>query len=250
MQRYFSNVYWHFVGSPRDIDWHQVAAPKDILALGKPRDEDECAGIVEAILGSATLRASCTERISDGITTDKFCCVTDIPLKDLPSHAQYYGTVAIGFNAAAIHAAFLPVLYIPTAQLPATQIGVEPHRGMMQEASEADALGTGFYQGVAARLRLSAVKAGQPVYGTDPSLAQTPLRNYLKITDFSADPQNSFYREREWRHVGNDFSFAASDVAAVVAPQRVLPRLRDWLDMKRQFQQSLSLVAWELVLHA
>lgn len=250
VQRYFSNVYWHFVGSPSGINWHTVKAPKDISSQGTPKSDDECASIVEKILESRRLRASCTERVSEGIETEAFCCVTDIPLKDLPSHAEYYGRVALGFNAAAIHAQFLPVLYIPTAQLPQGQVGVTPDQKTLATAAEMDQLGTSFYQLAAARMRLSATHAGTPQYGTDPSLKENPLRNFLKVTEFSAKPEESFYREREWRHIGNDFSFAPEDVAAVVAPQSALPKLRTWLDKNTQYNSSVSLVAWELVLNA
>jgi hypothetical protein len=206
--------------------------------------------IVEQILGTGRLLARCTERISDDIVTDSFCCVTDIPLKDLPSHSDYYGRVALGFNAAAIHARFLPVLYIPTAQLPRKQTGVNPDLRIGGLASEMDSYGTSFYQLAAARMRLSATKAGTPVFGTDPSLEQTPLRNFLKITDFSAKPEESFYREREWRHVGDDFIFDPDDVAAVIAPREVLPRLRGWLEKDTRYDTFLSLIAWDVVVNS
>lgn len=250
MQRYFSNVYWHFVGSPSGIDWHKVKAPRDITAQGSPKDVDPCVEIVEEILESGRLLARCTERISEGIATDAFCCVTDIPLKDLPSHSEYYGRVALGFNAAAIHARFLPVLYIPTAQLPQKQTGVTPEPKAAARAAEMDSYGTSFYQLAAARMRLAATNAGVPVFGTDPSLKQTPLHNYLKVTEFSAKAEESFYREREWRHVGDDFTFAPDDVAAVVAPREALPRLRAWLDKDTRYGHSLSLIAWEVVVNA
>ena len=110
-QRYFSNIYWHFTGSPEGVDWSQAKCPKDITKQGPVLDNEKAAETLRLILDSSTLNATCTEKISETFETDKFCCVTDIPFKDLPSHSPYYGKVAIGFKAEVIHRHFFPVLY-------------------------------------------------------------------------------------------------------------------------------------------
>lgn len=226
MQRYYSMIYWHFVGSPAGVDWHAVRKPADILSNGaKPKEPTECVSIVASIINSLTLRATCTERISDEVSTRPFCCVTDIPLKDLPSHAPYYGKVAIGFRAEAIHSVFLPVLYYPIRQLPQIQRG---------------------YKGIPVKRWLS--EAGDrvgPVMEVDPSLATNPFKDFLKLTDFSVRPEESFYREREWRHAGSDFGFRLDDIAAIVAPERIIGDLRTLVSIPEVLRTSF--VTWEFV---
>ncbi len=228
MQRYFSHIYWHFVGSPIGVDWHTVRKPADILSGGaKPKQLAECVGIAESILESRTLRATCTERISPQVVTRPFCCVTDIPLKDLPSHAPYYGKVALGFRANAIHASFLPVLYYPTRQLPQIQHGLAGAPVKRWLSNSEDRL--------------------VPLMQPDPALAANPFRDFLKITDFSVKPDESFYREREWRHPGSDFRFEPDDLVAVVAPQEVFERVWRFLGERMAGQARPSIVTWELI---
>ncbi|MGB0865202.1 MAG: hypothetical protein ACPGSC_01760, partial [Granulosicoccaceae bacterium] len=33
-QRYFSNIYWHFTGSPVGVDWSKARCPKEITEQG------------------------------------------------------------------------------------------------------------------------------------------------------------------------------------------------------------------------
>ena len=117
-QRYFSNIYWHFTGSPRNIDWGRCRRPKDILLQGKPRDPDEALDVLFAILKSKKLIAKSIEKISERLYTQSFCCVTDIPLMDIELHARYYGKVAMGFKCSSVHMSFNPVLYFPSIKFP------------------------------------------------------------------------------------------------------------------------------------
>jgi hypothetical protein len=227
MQRYYSNVYWHFVGSPPGVDWRKVRKPADIIAQGgTPKNLATCMNIVLEILKTGTLRATCIERISPTITTRPFCCVTDIPVKDLPSHSPYYGRVAVGFRSVAIHASFLPVLYYPTVHLPQVHTG---------------------YEGIPVKRWLPDVDKIAPIMEPDPALASNPFKDCLKLTDFSVHPDESFYREREWRHAGSDFRFAETDVAAIVAPEEALSQLRRWLQQQSYCDDRISLIAWELI---
>lgn len=45
--------------------------------------------ILKLILAIRRLRASCKEEVVADTEKEKFFCVTDIPYKDLPSHAPY-----------------------------------------------------------------------------------------------------------------------------------------------------------------
>jgi Putative abortive phage resistance protein AbiGi, antitoxin len=109
-QRYYSNVYWHFTGSLKGIDWSVARSPKDILEQGAVLDDDKAVETVVKIMESRKLLATCTEKITEGLVTIPFCCVTDIPFKDPPSHALYYGKVAIGFKPKPVQRHFVPVL--------------------------------------------------------------------------------------------------------------------------------------------
>ncbi|MFG1491075.1 abortive infection system antitoxin AbiGi family protein [Oceanospirillum sp. HFRX-1_2] len=144
-QRYYSNIYWHFTGSPKGIDWSIARCPKDITDQGPILNSLDAADILKKILDSSYLKATCTERISKGKETDTFCCVTDIPLKDLPSHAPYYGKVAIGFKSEAVHKHFVPVLYIPEQNLPAIEKLV-PNRKLVEMGLEFLSYSGGFQQ--------------------------------------------------------------------------------------------------------
>lgn len=228
MQRYFSSIYWHFVGSPEGLDWHRVRKPADILSQGvQPKSAERCAEIAEAILESRTLRARCTESLGDGVQTRPFCCVTDIPLKDLSTHSRYYGTVAIGFAPHVIHQSFLPVFYYPSSRIPRVDSGYagRPVSRWLESAPD----------------RLQALRS------VDASLGRNPFADYLKITDFSPNEDESFYREREWRHPGSDFHFEPDAVAAIVAPTPQLVRLRAWIEASRAYDSTVNLLSWEFV---
>lgn len=64
MQRYYSNIYWHFTGSPDNLDWHNVKSPEDILTLGgRTKSEAVSFNILDKILQSNKLLATCDEKI-------------------------------------------------------------------------------------------------------------------------------------------------------------------------------------------
>jgi hypothetical protein len=80
-----------------------VRRPADITKQGLVLDPKTEKDTPKLILTSKKLLGRCTERVVDDLETAKFFCVTDIPLKDLPSHAPYYGKFTIGFKASAVH---------------------------------------------------------------------------------------------------------------------------------------------------
>jgi hypothetical protein len=107
----------------------------NICTIRPVLDNSEAAETLKLIIDSCFLKATCTEKISEEKETDKFCCVTDVLLKDLPSHSPYYGKVAIGFKANSIHSHFVPVLYIPEQNLPAIEKLV-PNRQLVEMAND------------------------------------------------------------------------------------------------------------------
>ncbi|WP_047155210.1 abortive infection system antitoxin AbiGi family protein [Aneurinibacillus tyrosinisolvens] len=227
MQRYYSNIYWHFTGSP-NVNWHLVKKPGDIQKYGVPKLDREAVDILLRILQSKKLLAKCTEKISDTMITEHFCSTTDIPFKDLVTHSPYYGRVAIGFTARAIHKKFMPVLYIPVHNMPF----INRILTNMEIQGEKEAGG-----------QLAYTYSG--VREVDSSQIAGFLMNFLKVTDFGAREGDSLYREREWRHLGH-FNFDVRDVAAIVVPQDYISELSVYLAGDR-YLHNVSLISWEFI---
>jgi hypothetical protein len=245
-QRYFSNIYWHFTGSPEGVDWSQARCPKDITEQGPVLDNEKAAETLRLILDSSMLKATCTEKISVALETDKFCCVTDIPFKDLPSHSPYYGKVAIGFKAKAIHRHFVPVLYIPKQNLPAVSKLV-PNRQLQAMAGEFLRYSGGFQEQQAMKLLAQASHNKEEIKEIYEKEVGGFYSNFVKITDFDTDAENSYYREREWRGIG-DFNFDYINIEAVVGPEEILPSIREKLDELKI--SHVNVVSWEFIENA
>jgi len=243
-QRYYSNVYWHFTGSPKGIDWREVRRPADIEKQGPVLDPATAKDTLKLILTSKKLLGSCTERVVADLETAKFCCLTDIPLKDLPSHAPYYGKVALGFKATAVHKSFLPVMYIPMESMPVVEMMV-PDRKLTEMAYEFLNYQGSFQEQQALKLMSQAAHNKEAVFKPDADAMKGFLMNFVKVTDFDSFPENTFYREREWRNIG-DFGFTADDVAAVVVPESLIGEVREHFN-KEGYPQSISIVAWEFI---
>jgi len=244
MPRYYSTIYWHFTGSPKGLDWDKITKPADILTQGKPlKSDDEAVEIIRKILKSLKLIAFAKINFSPELSTDPFCCVTDIPIKDLPSHSFYYGKAAIGFRASAIYNRFLPVLYASQNFVPSSkrEIVTDAH-GLI------DALIT--YHGLTAADLLDQVtgnyNARAIIDTKDFRALKGPYLNYLKMTDFSVAPEDTFYCEREWRKVG-DFNFQLSDVAVIVVPEKYLGQMKKYVYEILKSPETVSLIAWELI---
>lgn len=247
VQRYYSNIYWHFTGSPEGIDWHAVRCPCDIIKQNPLLKADKALANLKMILESRKLLGSCTERVLDDLVTEKFCCVTDIPFKDLPSQVHYYGKVAIGFTASAIHKTFLPVMYVPTDSIPVMEMLV-PNRKLTKMAYEFLNYSGSFQEQQALKLMAQAARDKETIRKPDSDAMKGYLMNFVKITDFHTSPENTFYREREWRNIG-DFIFSVKDIAAIIAPEVFLDEVRAYLDEKN-YPGSISLVAWEFIEYA
>jgi len=245
-QRYYSNIYWHFTGSPEGVDWSQARCPKDITEQGPVLDNEKAAETLKLILDSSMLKATCVEKISETHKTDKFCCVTDIPFKDLPSHSPYYGKVAIGFKAEAIHSHFVPVLYIPEQNLPAVSKLV-PNRQLQVMAGKTIGCSGGFQETQAMKLMAQASANKEEIKEIDEQEIGGFYSNFVKITDFDTDAESSYYREREWRGIG-DFNFDYINIDAVVWPEVVLPSIREKLN--ELCVSHVNVISWEFIENA
>ena len=246
-QRYYSNIYWHFTGSPEDIDWHKVRCPADITKQGSALNSERAKDTLKAILSTKKLLGLCTERIVADLETAQFCCVTDIPLKDLPSHAPYYGKVAIGFKASAIHSSFLPVIYMPTESMPVIEMMIPNHR-LTEIANDFLTYLGSFSEQQAMKLLAQARHQQETVQKPDAEAMKGFLMNFVKVTDFDTTPENTFYREREWRNIG-DFCFTVNDVAALVMPESFLGEVRAHLS-EEGYPSTVSTLAWEFIENA
>lgn len=246
-QRYYSNIYWHFTGSPKGIDWREVRRPADITKQGSVLDPVAAKDTLKLILTSKKLLGRCTERVIADLETAKFCCVTDIPLKDLPSHAPYYGKVAIGFKASAAHKSFLPVMYVPTESMPVVEM-IVPNRKLTEMAYDFLRYQGSFQDQQAMKLMSQAADNKEVVRKPDAEAMKGFLMNFVKVTDFDPTPEHTFYREREWRNIG-DFSFTVDDVAAVVVPESLIGEVREHFNQEG-YPPSISIVAWEFIEHA
>lgn len=249
-QRYYSNVFWHFTGSPKGVDWSRYRRPKDILLQGKPRPPEQALRILFGILDSEFLMATCTEHISQKIRTQEFCCVTDIPLLDLMLHSKYYGKVALGFNCSAIHQAFNPVLYLPRRNFPRKKHLMRDGRTyIVEDFDDVDAcdfdheqLSDGTFQLILhhPQLRFFATEI-------ESSTIDGYFINNLKITRFSPSIGESFYQEREWRCMGN-FGFEKNWVEAVIVPRRLKQRVQEFLNSKQY--RHVTVLTWEFLRRA
>ena len=221
--------------------------PADIAKHGLILDPASAKDTLKLILTSQKLLGSCTEQVVADLETAKFCCVTDVPLKDLPSHAPYYGKVAIGFKAHSVHKAFLPVMYVPAESMPVIEMLV-PNRKLTEMACDFLRYQSSFQEQQAMKLLSQAAHNKEVVRKPDADAMKGFLMNFVKVTDFDVSPENTFYREREWRNIG-DFSFTVEDVAAVVVPEKLIDEVRAHLD-KAGYPPSISIVAWEFIENA
>ena len=216
---YYSNIYWHFTGSPSGIDWGKIRRPKDILKHGKPKDIEDSIAILKKILKNKTLKATATEEIFSEHLTEEFCCVTDIPLNSLVNHKKFYGNVAIGFNCNKIHKFFNPVLYLPQKFLlkSAGSIKITTPENEFVE---------------------------MPAYTLDREKINRYFFNHIKITMFSEKADDSFYQEREWRKIG-DFKFEEKDIEAIIAPKECTQEIIKFLKDYKFYNPSI--ISWDLI---
>jgi len=229
MNSYYSNVYWHFTGSPEGIDWHSVRSPNEIIKNGPPKNDNEAWAIFQKIIESEVLLAKSTELIIQGVSTDEFCCVTDIPIQNLHEHCKYYGNVCIGFHPVPIHACFCPVLYISPNSLPA--IAIYPNEEEMEKHYVPEEIHNWNY-----------TTSGKTKF--DLGRLDKAFINHIKITRFSPEPGESFYREREWRRITN-FYFKMSDIACVIVPRSYVHKTYKVLNSKNAYD--IPVIPWELL---
>ncbi len=244
MKNLYSKIFWHFTGSPKDIDWGNIKCPKDITKTKKPKSPSDCLLILKKILNKKTLLATCEEKVYGNRKTEKFCCVTDLPINRLNKHKLFYGEVVIGFNSKKIFENFNPVLYIPRADIIKNAIEViEKIENIKIEEIGLDpetATRSGFKDN---RNGTWSMPSTIIRYAKNSPLEKYFL-NHLKITIFSDEPDQSFYQEKEWRKIGN-FDFEYEDIEAIIVPKNLIDEATLFLN-SIQLNNVLT-ISWETI---
>ncbi len=240
MNNYYSNIYWHFTGSPKGVDWHNISKPSDITKDGRrPKKDVKALDIAVKIIQSKKLIALSREKLDNQYFTDKFCCVTDIPIQNLKEHCKYYGNVALGFNSKKVHKEFNPVLYINRKSLPKK---INPTFFAIMAMS-----GNPYY--IPKQFPMMAAMSNdystnRPIEIINKDIVTKFIANHIKITDFSINKEDTFYREREWRKT-SDFVFEPKDIAAVIVPQKLLRNI--YSQIKKNNLIYIPILTWELL---
>ena len=280
-QRYYSQIYWHFTGGPRIPKDQVVYKPDDARKFGLKSDQ-EAFKTAQDILESGVLQAKAVESWN-GINTDNFSCVTDIPLKDLPYHAQYYGKTALGFSSKAIHETWFPVFYVPGDNLkvlnelsgmldflmdyikedrpainekpsPPSELKIFRIISRSIHRQHPDTPEDEVYQALIDRATTEKkILAESRRYEINSLLTistrfqqryKKNVLNWIKITNFGDGEGESFYQEREWRHIG-DFAFASDAVTTWVVPSPYVPEAK--LFLSQQNMDHVSVIGWNVI---
>lgn len=220
--RYYSNIYWHFTGGPvskeGEVVWHHYRCLHEVKQNTVLKTPEEAMDNLKNILHTKTLKATCTELIYGETETEKFCCVCDIPLDDLTFHQEYYGDYAVGFNSNKIHKNFHPVLYF------------EPHLAKILN--------------IEASMKDIQAESEEQLFEMIGIHKGNPLINFLKLTHFDPDYEDSFYGEREWRCL-KDFHFDYGDVEAIIVPKQQVNEIIHYI--KKLGYQNISVLSWDFI---
>ncbi|MEX2409815.1 MAG: abortive infection system antitoxin AbiGi family protein [Candidatus Paceibacterota bacterium] len=247
MNKYYSNIFWHFTGSPKNIKWDEVHKPADIIKDATTKSTYEAWDILKKILDSKILKATCNEKLYGYRETDKFCCVTDIPLMNLHRHKKYYEDVALGFNSSNIYDAFNPVLYTSMSGIIKKVISVEDKKEVW---TKEQAENIGIDEEIAKRSGFELDDNGNYIVPTttfgysENTALEKYFLNFVKLSIFSDEAGESFYQEKEWRKIG-DFRFEYDDLSAIIIPKSHLGEVVDYLSEKGI--TDISTFTWEIL---
>lgn len=245
MNNISSKIFWHFTGSPSDLVWNNIYKPSDIIKFGKLKSLDEAINILKMIIESKTLKAKASEYLFDDRETSKFCCVTDIPLKFLDQHKDYYGKVAIGFSSKKIYENFNPVLYLKRSEFLSNSLELvetDPWKIRLEDLgiTHDDAINNDFTPNPDGTYSIPFQKLTIEIE----EKLKKYLTNYIKFSYFSDEAGESFYQEKEWRKIGN-FYFDHNDIEAVIVPKNNIDLITSYLT-RMQINQ-VSILSWDVI---
>lgn len=245
MNNLSSKIFWHFTGSPKNIDWKNISCPNDIENFGTPKSDAESIEILKNIIDSQELKANATEKILGDLQTNKFCCVTDIPMNFLHIHKKYYGNVAIGFSSNNIYQNFNPVLYFKKDNFFEKFlefVKCTPIKIKLEELgiSENDAVNNYFELNEDGTY---SIPSEEPLIDISKEGVRY-LVDHIKFTKFSDTPGESFYQEKEWRCIAN-FHFDINDIEVLIVPKENINDLIEYLSTKPI--NNISILSWEVI---
>ncbi|MFW5985573.1 MAG: abortive infection system antitoxin AbiGi family protein [Halanaerobiaceae bacterium] len=229
----YSTIFWHFTGAPKFKENARINRPDDMLKsekIKRTKTDQEAIKILKKILADQKLLATSQEKIMGNIKTKSFCCVCDLPLKDLKVHSQYYGNVALGFSSEQIYKNFNPVLYINYEKLElVSEICINHNKFDWNKIKNRE-------------IELDTIINTRSSLKTQ--LSSEQFKNYIKLTDFNEATEKTFYREKEWRCL-EDFNFKKADVSAVIVPQNFISPIEKYLNQKKF--RNISIISWEII---
>jgi hypothetical protein len=123
-----------------------------------------------------------------------------------------------------------------------------PNRKLTEMAHDALGYKSSFQEQQAMKLMSQAAHNKEVVRKPNAEAMKGFMMTFVKVTDFDPSPANTFYREREWRNIGN-FSFTVDDVAAVAVPESFIGEIQEHFNQEG-YPPSISIVAWEFIEHA
>lgn len=195
-QRYSSEILWHFVGREKNDE----ISYKTLLSVLRT-------GLKVGDSGTEFIFYTRKENNTFETTTLNgypASCLADIPLKDLPLHAQRYGQYAIGFHrSSAVNLGFNPVLYVNQGSMEFRDF-IRNLEEIGDVLRQCDKLLEKKFEHV--RMLLGFVAKSGFL-----RIAPHPVRT------LEEEQLQNFYYEREWRSPRN-WSFKPEDVAAVIVP--------------------------------
>lgn len=133
-------------------------------------------------------------------------------------------------------------MYIPTENLPVIEEIRVNNPNAAKMAYEFLSYQGGWSEQQGMRLLSQSIRTERKV---DNKQVQGFLMSYLKVTDFGINEEDSFYREREWRHI-NDFKFKNDDITAIVVPKEFISVVSRILE-EYKYPNNISIISWDLI---
>ncbi len=221
LQRFTSEVLWHFVGRGKTDD-ERYQTLLSILRTGLKIGRESSTVVYYA--------PKTDGKNLDKVELDAYpvSCLADIPLKDLPIHEQRYGQYAIGFHkTSAVNFGFMPVLY-------AHQFS----QGFRRFMTLLEEIGV-FLEKTDAEVS----KKYDELRYLLGSITKTGWLSIAPHLDEKVDKEQlqNYYYEREWRSL-HDWGFQPVDVAAIIVPDnRLESLLKDLEGQLRPFKKTVTM---------
>lgn len=218
LQRFSTNVLWHFTGYNKGEE-ESLAIIKKIIEEKKLRIGKSP---VEILMKSGERRwGHCCS------------CMGDIPFKDLRIHTSRYGKYGVAFDKikAIKDGKFNPVLYMHKDHIffEYTENELLPH---IDQLTSIKVAGKKLYEYLV-------------LFGT--YIKRSDLTAPISIGNRIVDDlqNNNFYYEREWRSA-YDWDFEKNDIEAIMVQRKNVKEIKDFLEKNEM--SDVSIVTYEMLL--